>query len=276
MLDAGVDGLIYMTPLHDGVAVVSEIAAGNNFHMQELCQNSRVLAREGSKRGIFLYAARGTRYAFCMRLSVGIDEAGRGCVIGPLVVVCVAADEADRKWFWAHNVRDSKIVPGPQRDKLAEMIKERCWFQLKIFHPTAIDEAVRDRSRTLNGLELEAMAELLDDFLDEFPEREAVALVDAPSISAQHYLEKLYDRSQWSDMKRLKAKHEADRKDRTVAAASILAKAERERLIAKLKKELGVDFGCGYSHDEVTREHLKTCEREADYVRWSWKTTSVQ
>jgi ribonuclease HII len=207
-----------------------------------------------------------------MRLSVGIDEAGRGCVIGPLVVACVAADEADRRWFWKNNVRDSKIVPGPQRDKLAAMIKERCWFQLKVVHASLIDEAVRDRSRTLNGLELEMMSELLRDFMDEHAEREAVALVDAPSVSAQHYLEKLYAASGWPDMERLKAKHEADRTDRTVAAASLIAKSERERLIAKIKKEVGVDFGCGYAHDEATLEFVRTCPKDTACVRWSWKT----
>jgi len=208
-----------------------------------------------------------------MRLSVGIDEAGRGCVIGPLVVACVAADEADRRWFWKNNVRDSKIVPGPQRDKLAQLIKERCWFQLAVVHAPQIDEAVRDRSKNLNGLELEMMSELLRDFMDGHSECEAVALVDAPSISAQHYLEILQMASGWPDMERLKAKHEADRTDRTVAAASILAKAERERLIAKLKQELGVDFGCGYAHDERTRDFLKICPRDTACVRWSWSTT---
>ena len=207
-----------------------------------------------------------------MRFSVGIDEAGRGCVIGPMVVACVAADEADRRWFWANHVRDSKIVPPQERDKLSKLIKERCWFQLKIAHAPQIDEAVRDRARTLNGLELESMSDLLRDFMEEFAEHEAVAMVDAPSISAQHYLEKLQMKSGWPDMERLKAKHEADRTDRTVAAASILAKAERERFIAKIKKELGVDFGCGYSHDEVTRQFLLTCPKDAPYVRWSWKT----
>ncbi len=211
-------------------------------------------------------------YAWIMRLSVGIDEAGRGCVIGPLVVACVAADAADRKWFWANNVRDSKIVPGPQRDDLAARIKERCWFQLAVVYPPEIDDAVRDRSRTLNGLETEMMADLLHTFIEIHPEREAIALVDAPSINAQGFLEELYIASQWPDMKRLRAKHEADRTDRTVAAASILAKSERERLITELKKELDMDFGCGYAHDEVTRSFVRTCPKNAAYVRWSWKT----
>jgi ribonuclease HII len=210
-----------------------------------------------------------------MKYSVGIDEAGRGCVLGPLVVAVVAADEADRRWFWAHNVRDSKIVPAAQRDELAQLIKERCWFRLTVVEAPKIDEAVRDRRRTLTGLELEVMADLLKEYSDEFEEAEAIALVDAPSINAQGYLEKLFVRSGWDDMARLKAKHEADRTDRTVAAASILAKAERERLIAKLKKELGCDFGCGYSHDEVTRQFLKTCPADAPYVRWTWKTAGI-
>jgi len=210
-----------------------------------------------------------------MKLHVGIDEAGRGCVLGPLVVACVAADAADRKWFWANNVRDSKIVPAIQRDELAQRIKERCWFQIKIVHPPAIDLAVRDRSRTLNGLELELMAELLREFCDEHAEHEATALIDAPSINAQGFLEKLYVASGWEEMSRLRAKHEADRTDRTVAAASIIAKSERERLIAKLKQELGVDFGCGYSHDAVTRSFVTRCPANAPYVRWTWKTAQA-
>lgn len=207
-----------------------------------------------------------------MKFSVGIDEAGRGCVIGPLVVACVAADDADRRWLWAQNIRDSKLVPPIQRERLAQRIKERCWFSVKIIEAPVIDEAVTDRSRTLNGLELETMAELLREFQQNHHEREATALVDAPSINAQGYLEKLYVASGWDDMERLKAKHEADRRDRTVAAASIIAKSERERMIVKLKKELGTDFGCGYAHDEVTRAFLKACPPNATYVRWTWKT----
>lgn len=210
-----------------------------------------------------------------MHLSVGIDEAGRGCVIGPMVIACVAADEADRRWFWANNVRDSKIVPAKQRDELARRIKDRCWFEVRVASPKAIDQAVADRSRTLNGLELEHMAGLLEEFMEAHDGRKAIALVDAPSINAQGFLEKLYVASGWEDMERLKAKHEADRRDRTVAAASIIAKYERERLISKIKKELGVDFGSGYCHDERAIAHVKTAQKGAAHVRWSWKTAST-
>ncbi|MBU1035018.1 ribonuclease HII [Patescibacteria group bacterium] len=205
-------------------------------------------------------------------LSVGIDEAGRGCVIGPMVVAVVAADETDRRWFWKNNVRDSKLVPAKQRDTLAQKIKKRCWFQLKIAQPSEIDRAVIDRSRTLTGLELEQMSECLKDFCCEFPEREVCAIVDAPSVNAQGYLEKLFMLSGWPDMNSLLAKHHADKRDRTVAAASILAKSERERLLARIKKDLGVDFGTGYCHDERTLAHLRTAKPAAPHIRWTWKT----
>lgn len=209
-------------------------------------------------------------------ISIGIDESGRGCVIGPMVVAIVAADESDRRWFWKHRVRDSKLVPPHERDALAERIKERCWFELRIADAPTIDEAVRNRSRNLTGLELEMMAELLREFQDEHPDRAALALVDAPSVNPQGFLEKLYDASGWESMERLVAKHRADKTDGTVAAASILAKAERERLIARLKKELGIDFGCGYTHDEATRTFVASCPAHAPYVRWSWSTTRIR
>lgn len=207
-------------------------------------------------------------------LTIGIDEAGRGCVLGSLVVAVVSADESDRRWFCKHKVRDSKIVPGPEREYLAQAIRERCWFQVKIATALEIDAAVRDRSRTLNGLELEMMSDCLRDFNDEHGDREAFATVDAPSFNAHNFLEKLYIASGWGDMTTLSAKHHADERDRTVAAASLIAKSERERLIAKLKTELGCDFGSGYCHDERTIAHLKNVTPKARHVRWSWTTAT--
>lgn len=205
-------------------------------------------------------------------LSVGIDEAGRGCVLGPLVVAVVAATESDRRWFTAHNVRDSKVVPAPERERLAAQIRERCWFQLKIGQAMDVDRAVRDRSRTLNGLELEMMSECLRDFRAEHRDCPARALVDAPSINARAFFEQLYAASGWDDRQTLAARHHADERNRTVAAASILAKSERERLIAQLKQELGCDFGSGYCHDERTIAHLRSVAPDAAHVRWSWST----
>jgi ribonuclease HII len=209
-----------------------------------------------------------------LRLSAGIDEAGRGCVIGPLVVAIVAATDANRRQFRNWNVRDSKIVPPKQRDELSKRIKDRCWFAFCAAFPAEIDAAVRDRARTLNGLERDLMAGLLRQFRNDHPNHDVSVLVDAPSINALGFRDQLHHASGWDDAQTLRAIHRADETDRTVGAASIIAKAERERLIAELKTELGTDFGSGYSHDERTILHLKTAEKEAVYVRWSWATAA--
>ena len=205
-------------------------------------------------------------------LRLGIDEAGRGCVLGPLIVAIVASNEKDRRWFAQENVRDSKLVTPAKREYLAAKIRERCWFRLKIATAIDVDIAVRDRSRTLNGLELEMMRDCVRDSMEQFRDVETSVLVDAPSINAEGFRRKLHATSGWGDIERFHAKHHADTDNRTVGAASILAKSERERLIARLKKELGCDFGSGYSHDERTITHIKSVAMDAAHVRWSWAT----
>jgi ribonuclease HII len=206
------------------------------------------------------------------KLSLGIDEAGRGCVLGPLVVAVVVANSSDREVFAEWNVRDSKLVSPKIRERLAPKIRERCWFRIKVASPQDIDIAIRDRSRTLNGLELEMMSECLQDAMKEFGNEDVEALIDAPSINAEGFRKKIYTHCGWKNYESLRAEHHADTNNRSVGAASILAKSERERLIAELKQELGCDFGSGYSHDERTILHLKSVARDATHVRWSWAT----
>jgi len=201
----------------------------------------------------------------------GIDEAGRGCVIGPLVVAIVAADEKDRRWFADMNVRDSKLVPAERRDELAAMIRERCWYATLSAEPTEIDDALYDPCRSLNELEVEMFMSLLRYFQREHEHRDARILADAMSSNAQDIVDRLNAGSMGIARHRIIATHHADRDDRTVAAASLIAKAERERRISELKRELGTDFGCGYCHDAQTKIFLKTCPPGAAYVRWAWK-----
>jgi ribonuclease HII len=206
------------------------------------------------------------------RLSVGIDEAGRGCVLGPLVVAVVAATEADKRKFREWNVRDSKLVPAKQREDLAKRIMDRCWFELRIAEPPAIDAAIADRTRTLNGLERELMTELVLAYRARHPEHPVRITIDAPSINARGFTQQMHTANGWTDDATLRAIHHADALDRSVGAASIIAKYERERLLAALKREIGADFGSGYTSDERTIMHLKTAPEGAVYVRWSWST----
>ncbi len=210
-----------------------------------------------------------------MHLSLGIDEAGRGPVLGPLVVACVVANPSDRRWFTTLRVRDSKIVPSHEREALAARIKERCFYRLLVAEPAQIDTAIRDRARTLNGLEREMMSDLLKEAQAAFPDEDLRAYIDTPDINAERFGDALHETSGWKDRATLFALHRADAKHRTVGAASLIAKEERERLMRELRQEIGVDLGCGYPHDERTREFLKTCTRESPHVRWTWKTAEI-
>ncbi len=205
-------------------------------------------------------------------LYAGIDQACRGCVIGPLVVAIVAAEEKDRRWFARENVRDSKLVPAERRDELAAMIRERCWHTILAAEPMEIDDALYDPGRSLNELEMEMVMSLLRHFQRAHGDRDARILADAMSSNAEDIAERMAAGSMDIRRHRIIASHHADRDDRTVAAASLIAKAERERRIEELKREVGHDFGSGYCHDERTIAFVKTCPPGAAYVRWSWKT----
>jgi len=201
----------------------------------------------------------------------GVDEAGRGCVLGPLVVAIVVATDTDRRAFRRWNVRDSKKVPAAERTVLAAKIAERSWHAIRIAAPHQIDTAVADRTRTLNGLERELMAELLREARAAHPRMPLRATIDAPSINAARFQTELCTDCGWTATD-LTARHHADATDITVSAASIIAKHHRERLLTELKQTIGDDFGSGYPSDPKTIAHLKTAPSGAVYIRWSWAT----
>ncbi len=203
---------------------------------------------------------------------VGVDEAGRGPVLGPLVIGICALTDRDRRWCAVHNVTDSKLIPPEKRDKLAQALKERCWHALAVVHPPEIDEAVRNRSVTLNGLETKYMAELIRQFHAAFPNAPAEIMVDAPVRKTAPFRSLLQYLSGWPDLNSLKAENEADLWHRHVGAASIIAKAERERLMREIKETTGRDIGCGYAHDEVSRAYVQNAQPGDAIVRWTWMT----
>ena len=206
------------------------------------------------------------------RLTAGLDEAVRGCVIGPLVIAIVVAEEKDRRWFAAHNVRDSKIVPPRERDGLATSIRKRCWHRIITIEPEDVDDAVYDTGRSLNDLEMEAMTALTKHAQQTFVSRSLRVTVDAFGRNEDIFLERFRRALPIIDGHAIRAMHHADALDRTVGAASIIAKAERERCIAELKSDIGVDFGSGYCSDPVTTQFLREFDRNHPMIRKSWKT----
>jgi ribonuclease HII len=202
-------------------------------------------------------------------LIAGVDEAGRGCVIGPLVVAGVALQTENLQLLAELGVKDSKLLTAKKREALyPEIIKITQNHHIIKVPPAQIDKVVRSSRvlHKLNRLEAQTMAKIIDALKPD------EAYVDAADV-----LERRFG-SHISECLRFKTKivseHKADRTYPVVSAASIIAKVERDGEIAKLKVKYG-DFGTGYLTDDKTMVFLKRLlERDGDFpscIRKSWK-----
>lgn len=200
---------------------------------------------------------------------LGIDEAGRGCVMGPLVVAGVLVDEEGESKLSALGVKDSKLLSRRRREHFAsEIVKIAVNTHVIRLSPSQIDKAVNSQRKLhkLNRLEAQTMAEIVERLKPE------LALVDASDVLADRY--KHHIQECLSIPVQIISEHKADRRYPVVSAASIIAKVERDRSIDILKAQHG-DFGSGYLSDPKTRTFLRTlartCNTYPEFVRRSWR-----
>ncbi|MEM2911450.1 MAG: ribonuclease HII [Candidatus Bathyarchaeia archaeon] len=202
-------------------------------------------------------------------LVAGVDDAGRGSVIGPLVIAGVLVKDEDIPKLIERGVKDSKLLSPNRRENLAFEVKKIALKHAIIkISPAEIDKVVETgrKLNRLNRLEAQAMAKVIEQLKPD------IAYVDASDVLEerfkQHILEHLPFKVE------VISEHKADRKYPVVSAASIIAKVERDREISKLKAMYG-DFGCGYPTDPKTIRFLKQCLESTreypEFVRKSWK-----
>jgi ribonuclease HII len=195
----------------------------------------------------------------------GVDEAGKGPVIGPLVVAAVAVKNA--KDIQDLGVKDSKQLNPIKRKELSNIIKDKFDYTIEIIEAEKVDE-YRKQNR-LNDLNREAFEKLISKLNPN------VAYVDAADVNEHRFGKQIKEKLTNENDTDIISMHKADEKIDVVAAASIIAKEAREEEIRRLKKEIG-DFGSGYPSDERTIKFLKTFY--ADNGKWptgtrkSWKT----
>jgi ribonuclease HII len=202
-------------------------------------------------------------------LVAGVDEAGRGCVIGPLVVAGVMLKAENLPSLIELGVKDSKLLTAKKREALyPEIIRLTEKYQTIKVLPYQIDKAVESARRLhkLNRLEAQTMAQVIEALK---PDEAYVDAADTVEYRfGNHIRECLKIKT------RIISKHKADMIFPVVSAASIIAKVERDREIASLKVEYG-DFGSGYLTDGKTMSFLRQLlEKNDDYpsfVRKSWK-----
>ena len=196
----------------------------------------------------------------------GIDEAGRGPVIGPLVITGVLIDEKDEKKLLSIGVKDSKKLSALQRERMFDGITEAAKdIKTIITSPKEIDEAVESEHMNLNWLEAEHMITILNELK---PDK---AVIDCPSnniIAFKNYLKvKLKKKIE------LRLAHKADELYPVVSAASIIPKVTRDKEIVKIKERIGEEFGSGYPSDPATKRFIeKNYTKYPDIFRKSWET----
>ncbi|MFX1475049.1 MAG: ribonuclease HII [Promethearchaeota archaeon] len=197
----------------------------------------------------------------------GVDEAGRGPVIGPLVIAGIVVKEEHSEALVEWGVRDSKDLTRRKREAL-ELSIRRIALQVEVMEISAAEiDTRRSAKRSLNDLEAEWMAIILQHLQWD------VAYVDAADVVAERYGRTIQARLETE--KTIVSEHKADQNYPVVAAASILAKVRRDRRISELHNRYG-DFGSGYPSDPLTRRFLR--EWIAKYgtfpeiVRHSWET----
>ncbi len=188
---------------------------------------------------------------------VGVDEAGRGCVVGPLVICGVSAEKID-----IDGLKDSKLLTPYEREKIAKKIKKRTEIHYKIFYPEEIDEYTRRHK--LNVLELRGFSEIIARF-----DSTSRFYVDACDVIPQRFSDGIRATTGEID---LISEHKADSTYPIVSAASILAKVKRDEYI----QNLDYDLGSGYPSDKKTVDFLKNWYMNhrnfPQFVRKSWDT----
>lgn len=207
------------------------------------------------------------------RMIAGVDDAGRGPIIGPLVVAGISVDEEMAKSLFGMGVRDSKMLTPDSRTQLAARIRQVAHKVSSVeVQPKEIDEVVTHgrRLRRLNYLEAKLMAQVINELSPD------EVYVDASDVNEQRYAESIAELLK-PELRNIGivSRHHADRTYPVVSAASIIAKVRRDEAVGLLRREYG-DFGSGYISDPRTIEFLKEWRRShAEYppiVRLSWKT----
>ena len=193
----------------------------------------------------------------------GVDEAGRGSVMGPLVVGAVYVE--DDAFLKDIGVRDSKKLTPKSREWMYDrIVSEASDYAIVIASAADVDE--RRAKMSLNDVELEMFREAVS----KIPVTRVYA--DCPDVNEMAFSSALSIRL---NNITVIGRHKADDTYPVVSAASIIAKVTRDRMIEDISKEFGVDIGSGYPSDQKTMDFIKGWIRKTGvspkHTRNSWE-----
>lgn len=225
---------------------------------------------------------------------IGVDEAGRGPVLGPLVICALRSEDPD--WLFELGVKDSKMTAPSRRADLYEILTERCSYCTVSIPARTIDTA--RETMTMNRLEVLGFTSALASLIEgrtvkhpDLPDPVTIKLdrkggrgdhiyLDAADVNAERF-GTLIGRGLGElgiSFPEIISEHKADSKYPVVSAASIVAKVTRDGRIAELAESMGEEIGSGYPSDPVTRKFLENWVRRngdvPDFARRSWDTSN--
>jgi ribonuclease HII len=200
---------------------------------------------------------------------LGIDDAGRGPVLGPMILAGVLAETEDETEIKNMGAKDSKLLTPARRKQIKDEVEKRYKHHLELSTPKEIDD-----HKNLNLLEAEKTAKIINELTKDLNENVRV-VVDCPSVNIQSWSEDVEKLLKSPEKIQLSCEHKADLHHPIVSAASIIAKEKREDELKRLRLELKIDFGSGYPADPKTKEFIAENFDKKEYrdiIRFSWKT----
>jgi ribonuclease HII len=207
---------------------------------------------------------------------LGIDDAGRGPVIGPMILAGCLIDEETEKEFKKLGVKDSKELTPKRREFLANIIREKAeTFEIEITYPNEIDEKLGNGTN-LNVVEAIKTANIINKINKGY--KRIKVIVDCPSVGIAKWADILKMKIENLSNLQIVCEHKADQNHIAVSAASILAKSTREKEMDKLREKYGDEIGSGYTSDPATIKYLeKNAQKHEDsgIFRKSWETWKV-
>lgn len=198
---------------------------------------------------------------------IGVDEAGRGCIIGPMVICAAVINPFDEYKLKELGVKDSKKLTPSKRQKLYGKIGKICRYTTIKVSAQEINELMK----SMNLNEIEAMK--IAHAIDQLNITNATIFVDSPDPIPSKFAARIKKYLKKSN--HIIAENKADDKYLIVGAASIIAKVTRDREIEKIKKATGIEFNSGYTSDPITQYYVKKRAEYPQlepYLRIYWAT----
>lgn len=200
-------------------------------------------------------------------LLLGVDEAGKGPVVGSMFIAGIVIEEDRLFDLAAMGVKDSKHLRPKVREMLAKKISSISVDQYILEVPPRVIDELR-LAMTMNEIMVRSFSQVVEKLHADR------AVLDAADVDASRFAVRVKDASKTG--MELIAEHKADERHLIVSAASILAKVRRDASVRQLEEELGCKIGSGYPTDKDTIDFLSSWVREnrelPPCARHSWTT----